>query len=132
MPMKKGDSLNFPAADAAVLETMRGMLGNHPAVTQKQMFGLPGFFTEGKSFSSVFGDSITLKLPPEQVETLIQESHISQFEPMGRKMTGWILLHRDAPEDYAQDEALILSALDYVAEIAKAQPKKKKAGRKKA
>jgi TfoX/Sxy family transcriptional regulator of competence genes len=113
----KGDSR--PDIQAVLAE----IIGEHPAVYPKKMFGRPGFFTGGKAFVCVLTEGITLKLPPATIASL-SDSAMRPFAPGGRSMTGWVEIRREPASEYMQDADLIQQSIAYVAEqAASAEPK---------
>lgn len=109
---------------AAILDEM---LLRVPGVYARKTFGSPAYYVEGKMFACVFGDSIALKLPEATIAEVLKRDDAGPFEPGGKMMMrGWVRIHRTDSSHYREDEALLLQALEYVTELAKATPVKKK------
>jgi len=60
-----------------------------PAVVAGKLFGHPCLKTGGKVFACDHEGELLVKLPPERIEEL-KSAGARDFEPMGRKMGGWI------------------------------------------
>jgi len=99
-----------------------------PGVYARKTFGSPAYYVEGKMFACVFGDSIALKLPEATIVEVLKREDAGPFQPGGKMMMrGWVRIHRSDSSHYREDEALLLQALEFVTELAKAAPAKKKA-----
>lgn len=60
---------------------------------RSQMFGMPVLKAGDKVFAGTFGDAMTFKLGPEDLETARTLSGVEAFEPMkGRPMKEWVLV----------------------------------------
>ena len=61
--------------------------------TRSQMFGMPVLKKGDKVFCGTFGDAMTFKLAPENVDTALRRKGVEPFEPMkGRAMKAWVLV----------------------------------------
>ena len=68
-------------------------------VTAGTMFGSKGLRTGTKFFAIWWHEQLVLKLPPAQIEGLVQTGKATLFEPMeGRQMNGWVVV--DATADW--------------------------------
>ncbi len=88
-----------------------------PGVTAGKMFGYPGYKINGKAFSFVGGDGMSLKLPQERVQALLEESPAMRpFEPVeGTIWREWVAIIHDDASEYAQYEALFIESVQFVA-----------------
>jgi hypothetical protein len=60
---------------------------------RSQMFGMPVLKAGDKVFAGTFGDAMTFKLGPEDLEKARTQSGVESFEPMkGRAMKEWVLV----------------------------------------
>jgi hypothetical protein len=60
---------------------------------RSQMFGMPVLKAGAKVFAGTFGDAMTFKLGPEDLEKARTQSGVEAFEPMkGRPMKEWVLV----------------------------------------
>jgi len=61
--------------------------------TRSQMFGMPVLKAGGKVFAGTFGDAMTFKLGPDDLERARSLTGVEPFEPMkGRAMKEWVLV----------------------------------------
>lgn len=61
--------------------------------TRGQMFGMPVLKVRDKVFAGTFGDAMTFKLAPEDLERALKATGVEPFEPMrGRRMKEWVLV----------------------------------------
>jgi hypothetical protein len=61
--------------------------------TRSQMFGMPVLKAGDKVFAGTFGDAMTFKLGPEDLEQARALTGVEPFEPMkGRPMREWVLV----------------------------------------
>jgi hypothetical protein len=62
-------------------------------VVRSQMFGMPVLKVRGKVFAGTFGDAMTFKLGPGDLEKALKARGVEPFEPMkGRAMREWVLV----------------------------------------
>jgi hypothetical protein len=60
---------------------------------RSQMFGMPVLKAGDRVFAGTFGDAMTFKLGPEDLEEARTKSGVELFEPMkGRPMKEWVLV----------------------------------------
>ena len=58
-----------------------------------QMFGMPILKVRDKVFAGTFGDAMTFRLGPEDLERALKAKGVEPFEPMkGRRMKEWVLV----------------------------------------
>ena len=58
-----------------------------------QMFGMPVLKVRDKVFCGTFGDAMTFKLGPQDLERATKARGVEPFEPMrGRAMREWVLV----------------------------------------
>ena len=61
--------------------------------TRAQMFGMPVLKVRDKVFAGTFGDAMTFKLGPDDLERARGLTGVEPFEPMrGRPMKEWVLV----------------------------------------
>jgi hypothetical protein len=105
-----------------VLDVMRSLIAaNFPRAFEGSMFGSIAWFTDneggkkGKLFCAVFDEGITIKLPRERIEALVDENVYLNFEPYGMpKMREWLYVVRSDAEDYSSDLPLLEEACRFV------------------
>ena len=60
---------------------------------RSKMFGMPVLKAGDKVFAGTFGDAMTFKLGPGDVEEARRQAGVEAFEPMrGRPMKEWVLV----------------------------------------
>jgi hypothetical protein len=74
--------------------------------TRSQMFGMPVLKAGDKVFAGTFGDAMTFKLGPDDLERARALAGVESFEPMkGRPMKEWVLVplaHAERWSDLAE------------------------------
>jgi hypothetical protein len=61
--------------------------------TRSKMFGMPVLKAGGKVFAGTYGDAMTFKLGPDDLENARSLTGVEAFEPMkGRPMKEWVLV----------------------------------------
>jgi len=61
--------------------------------TRSQMFGMPVLKAGDKVFAGTFGDAMTFKLGPDDLEKARSLTGVEAFEPVkGRPMREWVLV----------------------------------------
>jgi TfoX/Sxy family transcriptional regulator of competence genes len=107
-------------------EVLDGLLLEIPGVKAGKMFGLPGYFINGKLFACVWEDGVALKLPQKEREELLRKKGVEPFVPMeNRPMKEWVLIKRKNSQDYMTYEYSFISSLEYVLAQSRKEPKKK-------
>ena len=106
--------------DPELKEIIDSILLENPEVKPGNAFGLPGYYTEGKLFASVYESGLTLKLPKEKCEELIKNiDGFEPFKPLGRTMSQWVHMTKDDPESYKDELELINLSIVFVKSIKK-------------
>lgn len=99
-----------------------------PGVSAKKTFGAPAYYVEGKMFACVVGDGVALKLPEAKLNEVMKRADAAPFAPgEGMAMGGWVQINRKDSTGYREDETLFQEAVEYVADLARSQPAKKRA-----
>lgn len=103
--------------------TLRGELDDlfdaDPDVKPGQMFGLPGYYTDGKLFVCLYDAGALVRLPQDEVADLIAAGDAEPFVMKGRAAKGWVVLPGVVPQ-------VILRAKEYAASLPKKPPRKRK------
>jgi hypothetical protein len=112
MPMQRGPSSNAPKATKKsrarrkasptmqeagpkTVERFERLAETFVArgATRSQMFGMPVLKAGDKVFAGTFGDAMTFKLGPDDLERAHALTGVEPFEPMkGRRMKEWVLV----------------------------------------
>ncbi len=91
------------AYDEALAARVRLLIGGHPALSEKRMFGGIAFLIDGKMAVGVNKDHLMVRVGKEAHDEAVARpgAHIMDFT--GRPMVGWIMVSLDG---VASDEAL--------------------------
>ena len=85
----------MPAAGAKTVKRFEALAEPFEArgAKRSKMFGMPVLKAGDKVFAGTFGDAMTFKLGPEDLEKAKTHSGVEAFEPMkGRPMKEWVLV----------------------------------------
>jgi len=82
---------------AGTYEIIAEELQADPAVRTGVMFGHKCLKTGRKMFACEYEGELLLKLPPDRLEELKRDG-ARDFNPMGRRMNGWILVAEPADD----------------------------------
>lgn len=97
---------------------------DEPAVTIRPMFGQVSAFVNGNMFAGIWGEELTLRLPPEEIAKIKKQGG-RDFEPVaGHKMGGYVIVPgawRAKPPT-----ALIKRALEEARKMPAKKPAKKR------
>jgi hypothetical protein len=94
------------------------------------MFGMDAGTVNGNFFAGVFGEGITLRLPEERVQELVENHEgVLPFTPMGRRWKGYALADAATWAGRPELEQWVREALDHTASLP-AKEKKPKAAPK--
>jgi len=105
------------ATEGTTYEAMAHELLADPAVSAGKLFGHPCLKIGGKVFACEHDGDLLIKLAPERLAEL-KAAGAYDFEPMGRKMGGWIKTPEPDGEAVAVWTDLAEEAKAFVAETA--------------
>jgi TfoX/Sxy family transcriptional regulator of competence genes len=92
------------AYDEALAARIRDQIGDHPALTEKKMFGGLGFMVDDNMAVAASGQGgVLVRVDPAEGDELIATTPAEPMEMRGRAMSGWL---RVSAEHVASDEAL--------------------------
>ena len=88
----------------------------HEIVASK-LFGMPTLKVRGKAFAGLYGEAMSFKLSPADLEAAMRLPGAGSFDPsgMGRPMGGWALVSLEGRTHW---RALSEQALRFVSETA--------------
>ena len=89
------------AYDAALADRIRARLGDHPALTEREMFGGIGFLVGGNLAVGVTGDELMVRVGPDGHDEAIGHPGARAFDMGGRPMRGWLTV---GAEGFASDD----------------------------
>lgn len=91
------------AYDEGLAERIREVLGDHPGLVEKKMFGGVGFMLKGNMACGVNKDDLIVRVGPDNYDEAVSRSHTRPFDFTGRPMKGWVMV---APAGYEADKDL--------------------------
>ena len=113
----------FSKSPPALVERFHSVLGRHPDVQQRQMFGYPAAFIGGNLVTSLFHDQWVIRLPDADREQLRAIKGSGPFAPMaGREMKGYAIV----PPSIVADDAALDGWLERAFANGRGLPRKKK------
>jgi hypothetical protein len=80
------------AYDLALAERIRAELGEHPAMTERQMFGGIGFMVGGNMAVGVIGDELMVRVGPDAHDEALARVGAHEFDMTGRPSRGWVVV----------------------------------------
>jgi hypothetical protein len=92
---KPAKSPKMPTAGPKTVERFDELAETFVArgATRSQMFGMPVLKAGDKVFAGTYGDAMTFKLGPDDLEKARSLTGVDAFEPMqGRPMKEWVLV----------------------------------------
>lgn len=118
---RKEQQRNMPKLtyDEELEEIIDPLLLDNPDVYPGRVFGMPGYYIEGKLCASIFESGLVLKLPEERCKELIENKDgFDFFAPLGNIMRKWVHITKDDPDSYEEEIDLINESILFVREEA--------------
>jgi len=79
------------AYDEELADRIRALLGDHPGLTEKKMFGGLAFLIGGNMAVAASGQGgILVRVDPEESDALVATTPAEMMEMRGRLMAGWL------------------------------------------
>jgi len=91
------------AFDEGVAERLRDAFAAVPNVAEKKMFGGIAFMVDGHMSCGVVGDTLMVRVGPDQYEDSLSQPFASKMDFTGRPMKGFVYV---SPEGFESDESL--------------------------
>jgi len=77
-------------------QRIRALLGKRPGLIEKKLFGGVGFILQGNMACGVQGDSLIVRVGPENHNMALSQPFVRPFLVAGGKpMAGWVLVDLD-------------------------------------
>ncbi len=89
------------AYEEALAERVRDLVMHRGDVTERKMFGGVAWMVAGNMACGILGDSLIVRLEPEEVEKALTEEHTRPFDTTGRPMKGFVVVEAPALSDPA-------------------------------
>lgn len=106
--------------DEEIKEIIDGILLDIQDVDPGHVFGMPGYYINGKLFASIYESGLTLKLPKEKCSDLIENvDGFDVFAPLGNAMKEWIHMTKEDPNSFEDEIEIMIESIDFVKEISK-------------
>lgn len=83
------------AYDEQVAARIRTLLANRTDVTERRMFGGLTFMIGGNMCCGVNGNELIVRLDPDHEDDALARPHARPMDLTGRRMRGFITVHRD-------------------------------------
>lgn len=98
---------SIPTPDPATRAALEKLVAAMAGVSQRPMFGVPGFFVAGKCFACVMGDGVAIKLGKARAQEVLDAELAYPMVVMDRTMGGWVVVPHDelAAQSELVDEA---------------------------
>jgi TfoX/Sxy family transcriptional regulator of competence genes len=80
------------AYDEDLAVRVRSALEHEEGVAERRMFGALTFLVGGNMACGVTGDSLMVRLPPQEWEAALSEPGTRPMDMAGRPMRGWVLV----------------------------------------
>lgn len=107
------------AYNTELADRVRQALNRQRAIREQKMFGCICFLMNGNVLVGIWGDSLVVRLGPEQAAKGLREPDVKTFDITGHAMRGWIVVK---PAGLEEDEQLlhwISRARDFVRQLPK-------------
>jgi TfoX/Sxy family transcriptional regulator of competence genes len=79
------------AYDDDLVNRIRELLADQPAVTEKRMFGGLAFLVGGHMAVAASGQGgLMVRVDPAETDSLLQKPHTRPMEMRGRELKGWL------------------------------------------
>jgi TfoX/Sxy family transcriptional regulator of competence genes len=101
------------AYDEALAARVQEVLGDNPEISERRMFGGIAFMLSGNMAVGVSGDSLMVRIDPEDQEETLSRPAVRPFDMTGKPMKGWILVGPDGIAEDSQLERWVTQGLDF-------------------
>jgi len=89
------------AYSEGLAERVRGVIGDHPALTERKMFGGIAFMLQGNMATGVAGDDLIVRVPAADWDACLALPHTRIMDITGRPMRGWLFVSQSGVADDA-------------------------------
>jgi TfoX/Sxy family transcriptional regulator of competence genes len=84
--------MDWPKTPEVVASIFAAALPDDPRVQQRKTFGYPTAYVSGHMFAGCMGDDIWVRPGESLMAEVLALPGASRFQPMGRPMTGFVVL----------------------------------------
>lgn len=114
----------FPRPDPESREAFEALVGDHPEVAVRPMFGNVAAFVNGNMFTGLFGQELFVRLSEEDRARLVEEGGTA-FEPMpGRSTKEYVSLPPTWRDDADSTRTWIERSREWAATLPPKRPRK--------
>ena len=106
------------AYDEGVAERLREAYHALPDVVEKKMFGGIAFMVNGHMSCGVVGDTLMVRVGPEQYESALQRPHAREMDFTGKPLKGFVFVDPEGFEDDAELGKWVELSLAFVLSLA--------------
>lgn len=107
--------------DSELAQRVRNVLGDHPGLAERKMFGGLAFLLNGKMFVGITGTSLMARVGPDRYQDALAQAHVREMNFTGRPMKGYVFVD---PPGLAADQDLAAWVL-WCARFVAALPEKR-------
>lgn len=91
------------AYDEGLAHRIRDLLGDDPAMSEREMFGGLCFMRDGNMCLGIVGADLMVRVGPDAYQAALTEPHAREMDFNGRPMRGMVYV---APDGVTEDDAL--------------------------
>jgi TfoX/Sxy family transcriptional regulator of competence genes len=91
------------AYDEGVAQRLREAMQDMHGVSEKKMFGGIAFMVNGNMCAGVVGDTLMLRVGPDNYEAALKQPHVRPMDFTGRPLAGFVYID---PEGFEADADL--------------------------
>lgn len=82
------------AYNEGLAHDIRARIGDHPGLSEREMFGGIAFMVNGNMAVGVGGDDLMVRVGKDNHEAALAQPGARDFDMSGRPMRGWILVSK--------------------------------------
>jgi TfoX N-terminal domain len=105
------------AYDEGLVERIREVLGEHPDITEKKMFGGLAFMVHGNMALGLMTDDLMVRVGTEQYEKALLIPHTRKMDLTGRPMKGFVIVELEGYEDDKALASWVKQGVDYASSL---------------
>jgi len=101
------------AYDEGLADDIRARIGNHPGLTEKEMFGGIAFMVHGNMAVGVSGSELMIRVGKEAHDEAVSRPGARIFDMSARPMRGWVLVSDEGTATDSELEAWIKRGVEF-------------------
>lgn len=106
------------AYDEGLADRIRGIIGEHPTLTEKRMFGGLAFLIGGNMSVAVSGQGgLMVRVEPDRTESLLDRPGAGPMVMRGKELTGWVRVGDEVLGDDATLQGWVDVGVDYASSL---------------